>query len=146
MTIKDLAFRAPPSLAVAIGATTPNPGVPGVEIWSTTEGEKLVWNGSSWQSMAGPAGSVSVSTVTVDFGASGAQARTFDVALTGAVAGQKVLACVSLDMPAGVAQDELEMDPLTVAASVPSNNLVRLVVGSSGTPVSGQRNINLTLG
>lgn len=45
--MKELAFRAPPSLAVAINATTPA-GVLGAEIWSTTANKKLVWDGGRW--------------------------------------------------------------------------------------------------
>lgn len=48
MTTKQLSYKAPPQLAVAIGATTPNPGVNGVTIWSTIENSTLQWNGSNW--------------------------------------------------------------------------------------------------
>lgn len=53
MTTKDLGFRAPPSLAVAVGATTPNPGVSGALIWSTTASAPLVWDGSKWAAIGG---------------------------------------------------------------------------------------------
>jgi hypothetical protein len=36
------------SQAVAVGATTPDPGGPAA-IWSTTAASMLIWNGSSWQ-------------------------------------------------------------------------------------------------
>lgn len=45
--MRDLALRAPPSLAVAENATSPA-GQPGAEIWSTTAGKKLTWDGSKW--------------------------------------------------------------------------------------------------
>lgn len=45
--MKELAFRAPPSLAVDINATTPT-GLLGAEIWSTTANKKLTWDGSRW--------------------------------------------------------------------------------------------------
>jgi hypothetical protein len=39
---------APPSLAVALGATTPVGEGPGARIWSTTTGCELVWDGAQW--------------------------------------------------------------------------------------------------
>lgn len=39
-------------MAVALNAVTPNPGVVGAEIWSTTTASKLVWNGSAWVALA----------------------------------------------------------------------------------------------
>jgi hypothetical protein len=96
---------------------------------------------------AGGGGSVVIEAVTVDFGADGALSKTFDVSVTGATVGQKVLASVSLDMPAGVDEDELEMDMITVAGRVSAADTVRLIAASvSGTAVSGQRTINLTVG
>jgi hypothetical protein len=49
MTTQNYTFQAPPALAVAIGATTPNPGIVGVSVWSTTASATLTWNGTSWQ-------------------------------------------------------------------------------------------------
>lgn len=49
MATKQLNYKGPPSVAIAAGATTPNPGIVGVEIWSSTAGAKLYWNGNSWQ-------------------------------------------------------------------------------------------------
>lgn len=49
MTIKQLAYRGLPQIAVAVGATTPNPGSLGVQVWSTSTSSVLVWNGTSWQ-------------------------------------------------------------------------------------------------
>lgn len=51
MTTKQLSLKAPVGLAVAIGATSPDPGSPGCTIWSTTTNTPLHWNGSSWQSL-----------------------------------------------------------------------------------------------
>lgn len=48
MTTLNLAFKAPLSLAISAGATTPNPGVVGVTAWSTTLVRQVVWNGTSW--------------------------------------------------------------------------------------------------
>lgn len=52
MTTRQLAFKGPPSLAVAAGATTPNPGIAGVQVWSTTTSSILTWDGSQWAAAA----------------------------------------------------------------------------------------------
>lgn len=84
--------------------------------------------------------------VTVDFGTArpSPRARFFDVTIRGAQPGMVVTAAAALDMPAGIAADELEMDPITVAGRVVSANTVRLLVSSPG-PLSRQRNINVML-
>lgn len=46
--MKSLSYLSPPQLAVASGATTPNPGVVGATLWSTLEQRALVWDGSAW--------------------------------------------------------------------------------------------------
>jgi hypothetical protein len=87
-----------------------------------------------------------VNVVEVNFN-SPATERFFNVSLPGAIAGQKVLASASLSMPAGVAEDELEMEPIVVAGVCLSNNFVRLLVASArGGILIGKRNINVTLG
>ncbi len=71
-------------------------------------------------------------------------ANFFEVAQAGAVVGQKLIACVSLDMPTGVNEDELECDPLSASAKVISPNLVRILVTSNnGAPIKGARTINI---
>lgn len=55
--MRELAFRAPPALAVAENATTPT-GLLGSEIWSTTSNKKLVWDGSKWAASSGGGGDV----------------------------------------------------------------------------------------
>ncbi len=52
MTTRQLRFTAPTSLAIVEGATTPDPGQPGVVVWSTTANKNLTWDGTTW---AGPA-------------------------------------------------------------------------------------------
>jgi hypothetical protein len=51
MAKQDLGFRAPPSLAIAHGATTPDPGALGVVAWSTTTGGRVAWDGTAWRSI-----------------------------------------------------------------------------------------------
>lgn len=82
----------------------------------------------------------------MDFGATASRERTFDVAVPGALTSQRVVAAASLNMPPGVAADELEMDMLICAAGIVSNDSVRLTVASLSTGITGQRNINLTIG
>jgi hypothetical protein len=63
------------------------------------------------------------------------------------VPGQRVVASVSADMPAGWSMDELEADPLAVAGAVTSADVVTLIVTSTlGSPIGGPRNINLIVG
>lgn len=61
MTGKAYNFAAPPAMAIAVGATTPNPGVSGAAVWSTTAGKVLIWDGSTWADPAASAGGGSVS-------------------------------------------------------------------------------------
>lgn len=84
--------------------------------------------------------------VLVDFGNTSSTSKTFDVAMAEALTTHKVVATPSLNMPAGVDADELEMDMLACAGRVISNGMVRLTVASSSGPVRGQRNINVSLG
>lgn len=52
MATKLLGYQAPPSLAIAAGAVTPNPGIVGAQAWSTTLGIVVAWNGTSWNAPA----------------------------------------------------------------------------------------------
>jgi hypothetical protein len=83
--------------------------------------------------------------VEVNFTTSARQ-RFFDVAHVGATIGQKIVASPSLNMPAGVAEDELEMDPVCVAGHCKTAGQVRLLVYSArGGLLSGKRNVNYIL-
>lgn len=96
--------------------------------------------------MSGTTLQVASYTVQVDFGSTPAESKTFDVALSGAVTTNKVIASPSLSMPAGVDQDEIEADPITVAGVVPSSNNIRLTVSTTnGSAITGKRNINVIL-
>lgn len=97
----------------------------------------------SSDTLPGGGAGASIVVATVDFGV-GASVKRFDVNVPGATVGQKVVASMSLDMPAGVDEDEYEMDMLACAAGVTAADTVSLIVASvTGTEVSGQRNINL---
>jgi hypothetical protein len=99
-------------------------------------------------SLPGAGGSVTMYTIQVDFGPStgGSRSKTFSVALAGASVGQKVLASVALDMPAGVSEDELEMDMIAVAARVSAPDTLRIIAASVSGRITGKRNINIVLG
>ena len=51
---RNLNYQAAPPLAIAEGATTPNPGIAGVTVWSTTLLKPVYWTGTQWT--AGSAG------------------------------------------------------------------------------------------
>lgn len=85
MATKQLSFKGPPSLPIAEGATTPNPGIPGVQVWSSTLGRPVVWGGASWASVltgpeeitaTNPTPALDDEIVTSDTSASGAPAKT----------------------------------------------------------------------
>ncbi len=90
-------------------------------------------------------GGLTISQVTLDFGASPVWSKTIDAVLSGAAPGQKVLLSPSAAMPGALSADELEMDTLTASAAVISPNSVRIIAASNPGPVSGLRNFNLTL-
>ena len=48
MARRSLSIETLPALAIAEGATTPNPGNPGAWAWSTTLNRPVHWNGSAW--------------------------------------------------------------------------------------------------
>lgn len=53
MAREQLGFQGLPRLAIAEGATTPDPGIVGVLVWSTTLGAVVRWNGTSWNAIGG---------------------------------------------------------------------------------------------
>lgn len=73
-----------------------------------------------------------------------ASSAFFDFALPGAGVGQLLIASVSLSMPGGLSEDEIEFEPIAVSGRVASAGNVRLHLASlNGAPVFGQRNIIL---
>lgn len=119
MTVRDITFRAPLQLAVAAGATTPNPGQAGVIVWSTATGSHLIWNGTSWAALGGGASGpayVPVSgTVSVNCGSAPVDQATLTVSAPTVTANSVVLLALS---PAGTADhpaDEAAVEALTFA-------------------------------
>jgi Protein of unknown function (DUF2793) len=98
----------------------------------------------AWSVPAGGAG-LTISQVTLDFGASPVWSKSFDAALSGAAIGQKIMVSPSAAMPGALSSDELEMDGLTAFSTVISPNSVRIIAAAYPGPVSGLRNFNLTL-
>lgn len=97
MTTRDLSFRAPPSLAIASGASTPNPGVAGAVVWSTTTSSLLAWNGSTWQPVAGSGAGVTISKQVIDFGTQWVDQKAFALTVPGATVGQAVVVSPSIE-------------------------------------------------
>lgn len=60
--MKQNSFHGLPALAIASGATAPNPGYPGVLAWSTTLSVIVSWSGTSWNALVN--GPVAATTVT----------------------------------------------------------------------------------
>lgn len=56
MAQQQLNFEQLLQIAVAEGATTPNPGATGVIVYSTTLSKPVWWNGTSWSSTFGTGG------------------------------------------------------------------------------------------
>lgn len=68
MATLELTFVAPVQLAIASGATTPDPGgatVAGIVIWSTTTSSLLRWSGTAWNPVSA-AGAATISSASVD--------------------------------------------------------------------------------
>lgn len=89
---------------------------------------------------AGGGGAI-ITSVEVNF-TSAARERTFNVVHVGALVGQNVIGGISLNMPAGVAQDEIELNPLIVSGYCAVAGQVRLTVASArDSLINGKRNI-----
>lgn len=54
--MKEVSFQSPLSLAIAEGATTPNPGFAGARVWSSTLSRPVTWDGSKWTAKATASG------------------------------------------------------------------------------------------
>ena len=57
--MKEVSFQSPLSLAIAEGATTPNPGFVGARVWSSTLGKPVYWTGTAWTAKATASGATS---------------------------------------------------------------------------------------
>lgn len=94
----------------------------------------------TWANPGGIA-TLDITRVEIDFGSS-SQVIIQNFTISGVTAGQKIVAALSLDMPVGIAEDELEMDPICLGAHAPSADTVR-VIAMAQHPVSGKRAVNI---
>lgn len=130
-------FRLPPGAA-------PSAPVDG-DIWTETSGVYARVNGVTKQ-LDAAGGAAAIEVVEVDF-TTAAASKFFDIAFASASVGQQVVVSPSLDMPTGVAEDELEMDPIVTAGRVLSAGNIRVFVASAtGALLTGKRNINVMVG
>jgi hypothetical protein len=53
MARRQEGYVAPVSAAIADGATTPDPGVAGITVWSSTENALVTWTGTAWRIVPG---------------------------------------------------------------------------------------------
>lgn len=87
----DVAFA---QRAIAQGATSPDPGVAGVVVWSTTAGALLVWTGAAWQPLAagggGGGGTWTSAQLNVPWHVNGSLSHEEVIAAPGVAAGQRV--------------------------------------------------------
>lgn len=127
-------------------ATLPVTGTPGQIVSVGVAGTLNVWQNGGWVALAAASlGSSIGGSGVADFG-TGALVASVDVADARALLTHNVIASISLNMPAGIAADELEMDPIKVAAHVPVAGTVRLRAYVDGpAKVRGGRTISYTL-
>lgn len=84
MATEVLGYLGFPRLAVAENATSPDPGIAGVIIWSTSVGRPMYWNGTNWVSVPAAAGGsspvvispASLSAAQTDYNPSGFSTAT----------------------------------------------------------------------
>jgi len=66
MATKSLRYEGLPEVAIVEGALTPDPGIPGVRVWSTSLSRVMFWDGSRWASLQ-PAITISSTPPTSPF-------------------------------------------------------------------------------
>lgn len=99
MPRKNLNFQAPPALAIAEGAASPNPGIVGVSVWSTTLGRPVYWTGSQWTAGTSGGGGSTDPLVLATTGSTPSVAANTVVVFGRTIAGRALPAFVG---PAGV--------------------------------------------
>lgn len=101
----------------------------------------------SGDTVAGGGGGLSAVSYDCDFGNPGAAAKTFDITDAAALAvSSRVLTWLSGAMPGTLQSDELELDPLQVSGSVPTDGTVQIAIASiTGSTITGKRRIHYAL-
>lgn len=137
MTTKALSFKGPPQVAIAANAVTPNPGITGVQVWSTIENSILTWNGSIWV-LAG--GGTALSSVTVNVPS--AKHKLADVIVTVPAALE-----TSTVVPWLVPNEDWDADDLSgyYVMATAQNGTVTFTIISEG-PIAGNFKIAYILG
>lgn len=79
MARQSVGYQAPVAYAISEGATAPNPGLPGVQVWSTTTNSLMVWGGATWNAIGGGGGAPAGNTGEVQFNNAGAFAGAANV-------------------------------------------------------------------
>lgn len=130
--------RTPPSLGIAEGATTPNPGRPGAKVWSTTLGREVTWNGTNWLSAA--PSTVSMTPINFDFGPNLIKSKSFTFSLPSAVPTSKFLFTPAPD------SDEYEFDNFIISGYCKVAGTVIVYITAVPGPVRGLRKFNYIVG
>ena len=151
MTTKTLSFKSLPSLAIAEGDTSPNPGSAGVWAWSTTLSKPVYWTGSLWTAGSSGSGSITYNsgTLPLDFGSypGSNQAAYFLSGQTAITSNSQVKVYVSANATSvdHTANDHIWLSnflTITVSDVIPGSGFV--VYGTSIHKLQGVYTINYT--
>lgn len=118
---QQLNYEQLPQIAIAEGATTPNPGGAGVVVYSTTLSKPVWWNGTSWSSTFGEAGGGGVTSFNGRTGAVTPAQADYDAFFT---------------TPA-------EASAVAPVQSVSGTTNQILVIGQAGPAITGDLTISL---
>lgn len=118
-------------------------------VWSRTDGgtnatlyrKESGTGNTGWVAVSNAGGGATATAITLDFGSTPIQSKTFSFAHAGATTGQKIIVSVSGDMPSGVDFDELEMEPVVVVGRVSATDTIELQATVAGF-ITGKRNFN----
>ncbi len=122
MAAKNLNFQAPPSLALTEGAKTPDPGILGVSVWSSTLGKPVWWTGALWT--AGAAGGAT---------SPGGPLTSVQYNNAGAFAGAANVDILAGDLNLGVASPSAAaVNTVTVFGQTVAGRIMLAMIGPSG--------------
>jgi hypothetical protein len=136
---KQLSFQAPVALALAEGATTPDPGIAGVSCWSTTLAKPVFWTGSQ-AGTSGGGGSATISQALVTLPYSRGGLTVANVVNVGVSASSKII--VNL---AGTDENEADDIDDWVVTATPQAGSIDFNIYCPG-PFGGSVAINCMIG
>lgn len=147
MTTRQLSFKGLPQLAIAAGTSAPNPGIAGVQIWSTTANSILVWDGDSWETVGSGGGGSTLTTVEVNLGSTPKCSGKFTISGTALTVGKPVVITKAVGpyTGKGTLADEAEMDLMSISAQVASTTQITAYWHST-SPVRGNVKFNYFIG